>query len=395
MMKIPTIKFVFDRRHTAGAKDKGYIDMVISHNRMRKFISTGVSCYPYQWIDDPKRNLYVSGTGADLELNQILLTMYQRVYKIVSGMVETDSVDISAIPTLLRSQSVDMTFLDYILKRMEKKNVVDYTKASYKGFYNKLVEFGKIKFFSDINERTIRDFDEWLHSYKWTELDRFGNQVERKYSQATIGSYHKNLKNFIADAVIDGYLKENVYVTRGIKVSKGDARIDKYLTPDELKCVEVANMPTRALAETRDLFVFACHTGLSFVDLMEFDATKIVADGEISIYKGSRHKTGITFVCPITNKAKEILDRYNGHLPKLPNQKYNVRLKLIADAAGIEKPISSHYSRHTAASIWLNEGIPIEVISKALGHSNTQLTERVYSKMFDETIALAFKKRQF
>lgn len=389
-MKIPTIKFVFDRRHTAGDKDKGYIEMVITHNRQRKFIATGVSCYPFQWKADTKRNTYVSGTGADVELNQILLTMYQRVFKIVTGMVETESVDISAIPTLLKVQGVDMTFLEYILQRMDKKNVVDYTKASYKGFYNKLCEFGHIKYFSDINEKAIRDFDEWLHAYKWTELDRFGNQVERKYSQATIGSYHKNLKNFIADAVIDGFLKENVYVAKGIKVSKGDARIDKYLTPDELERIEVASMPTRALAETRDLFVFACHTGLSFVDLMEFDATKIVADGEISIYKGCRHKTGITFVCPITNKAQEILDRYNGHLPKLPNQKYNVRLKLIADAAGIEKPISSHYSRHTAASIWLNEGIPIEVISKALGHSNSQLTERVYSKMFDDTIVSAF-----
>ena len=130
-MKIPTIKFVFDRRHTAG-KDKGYVEMVITHNRLRKFISTGVSCYSHQWKDDVKHNLYVSGTGADLEVNQILLTMYQRVYKIVTGMVETDTVDISAIPTLLRAQSVDMTFLEYVVKRMEKKNVVDYTKASYK-----------------------------------------------------------------------------------------------------------------------------------------------------------------------------------------------------------------------------------------------------------------------
>ena len=369
--------------------------MVITVDRQRKYISTGVSCLPHQWKGENKRNIYILGTGADMELNQILLTMYQKAYRIVSGQVESGKVDISAIPTLLKAQSVDITFLEYVMKRMEKKNVVEYTQKSYVSFYNKLSEYGKIKFFSDISEKTIRDFDEWLHAYTWTETDRYGNEIKRTYSQATIGSYHKNMKNFIADAVIDGYLTENVYVSKGIKVSKGDARIDKYLTPDELKRIEVANMPTRALAETRDLFVFACHTGLSFVDLMEFDAKRLLSEGEISIYKGCRHKTGITFVCPITNKAQEILDRYDGKLPRLPNQKYNIRLKLIADAAGIEKPISSHYSRHTAASIWLNEGIPIEVISKALGHSNTQLTERVYSKMFDDTIVSAFKKRQF
>ena len=164
-MKVPTIKFVFDRRHTAGKNAQGYIEMVITHDRQRKFLSTGLSCYPHQWKSDTRRNIYVSGTGADMEQNQILLTMYQKAYKIVSQQVEIGQVDISAIPTLLKAQSVDMTFLEYIMKRMEKKNVVEYTKMSYQGFYNKLSEYGKIKFFSDITEKAIRDFDEWLHAY--------------------------------------------------------------------------------------------------------------------------------------------------------------------------------------------------------------------------------------
>lgn len=150
-------------------------------------------------------------------------------------------------------------------------------------------------------------------------------------------------------------------------------------------------MPTRALVETRDLFVFACHTGLSFVDLMSFDAKQVVADGEISIYKGKRHKTGITFVCPITNKAKEILDKYNGHLPKLPNQKYNTRLKMVADAAGIEKPISSHWARRSAAMIWLNSGIPIDVVSRIIGHTNLRQTAE-YAHILDKTIIEEIKK---
>lgn len=390
-MKLPSVRFVFARKGVSKKEGKGNVEMVITYNGSRKFLSTGVSVYPSCWHEKKM----VFGSGEDLELNNILLTMRKKALQIISTMVERGAIDINAIAGLMKTKNVDMTFLDYIYSRMAKKDVTEYTQKSYVSFYNKLSEYGKIKFFGDITEKAIRDFDEWLHQYKWSELDRYGKKITKRYSQATIGSYHKNMKNFIADAVIDGYLTENVYVSKGIKVSKGDARIDKYLTPDELKRIEVANMPTRALAETRDLFVFACHTGLSFVDLMEFDAKRLLSEGEISIYKGCRHKTGITFVCPITNKAQEILDRYDGKLPRLPNQKYNIRLKLIADAAGIEKPISSHYSRHTAASIWLNEGIPIEVISKALGHSNTQLTERVYSKMFDDTIVSAFKKRQF
>ena len=391
-MKIPTIKFVFDRRHTATKKEKGYVEMVITHNRMRKFIATGVSCYAYQWKDDAVHNIYVSGTGADMEVNQILLTMYQRVYKIVTGMVETESVDISAIPTLLRAQSVDMTFLEYILRRMEKKNVVDYTKASYKGFYNKLSEFGQIKFFSDINERAIRDFDEWLHAYKWKEKDKYGNVKDKKYSQATIGSYHKNLKNFIADAVIDGYLKENVYVARGIKIDKGKTRIEEYLTAQEVKAIASTDMPTKPLNEAKDLFLIQCYTGLAYIDTMTFDFTQIKDMPTGSVVHGKRHKTGTEFSFVITDEAKEILEKYSYRLPKLPNQQYNIKLKLIADAAGIDKNITSHVGRRSAGSIWLNSGIPLEVVSKCMGHSSLTITQQSYAMILDNTIVDAFAK---
>lgn len=393
-MKIPTIKYVFDRRHTAGKKDKGYVEMVITHNRQRKFIATGVSCYAHQWKDDAKHNLYVIGTGADLEVNQILLTMYQKVYKIVTGMVETDTVDISAIPTLLKAQSIDITFLEYIMRRMEKKNVVDYTKASYKAFYNKLSEFGQIKFFSDINERAIRDFDEWLHAYKWQEKDKYGNIKEKKYSQATIGSYHKNLKNFIADAVIDGFLKENVYVARGIKVDKGETRIDEYLTMKEITAIATKDMPTNSLSEARDLFLIQCYSGLAYIDLMTFDFT-VARNTEVGdIITGYRHKTGAKFRWVLTQDAKDILERYDYMLPKMPNQKYNTKLKLIADAAGIDKNLTSHMGRRSAGDVWLNSGIALEIVSKCLGHKSILTTQKAYAYLFDETIKAAFEAKR-
>lgn len=76
-MKIPRIRFVFARKGVSPKDGKGMVELVITHERQRKFLSTGVSCLPHQWKDDAKRNIYVSGTGADLEMNQILLTLYQ------------------------------------------------------------------------------------------------------------------------------------------------------------------------------------------------------------------------------------------------------------------------------------------------------------------------------
>ena len=390
-MKLPTVRYVYARRGL-NKDGKGAIDMVICHDRYRKFISTGITCYQHQWKGDTKKGMYLSGTGADMELNQILLTMYQKAFKIVAQQVESGHVDIGAIPTLLKSQSVDMTFMDYIIKRSEKKNVVEYTKMSYQGFYNKLSEYGKIKFFSDITEKAIRDFDEWLHAYTWIEKDRYGNDVKRTYSQATIGSYHKNLKNFIADAVIDGYLKENVYVTKGIRIDKGKTRIDQYLTIEEIERIEKAIMPTKSLSESRDLFLMQIYTGLAYIDLMTFDFTKSnIEDGEI-LYTGVRHKTGVEFAFVLLPKAKKILERYNYRLPKLPNQKYNIRLKLIADAAGIDKNITSHDGRRSCGYVLLNAGVPIEVVSRVLGHESIKMTESAYAKVLNKTIVAAFAK---
>lgn len=390
-MLVPKITFVFDRRKSADKKHKGSIELRITLGKKQKFMSTGIAVLPHQWKGG---NPYVSGYETSGDDNMMLASIYKRCSHIVADMVENDSVDIDSIPTLLKQKSVDMTFLDYIFRRMEAKKVGEYTHKQYVSFFNRLSEYGRIKFFSDVTEKAIRDWDEWMRGYSWTEVDRNGRKVEKHYSDSTIGSYHKNMKAFISDAVIDGHLKENIYVTKRIKVTKGEPRIDKFLTPDELERIKQARMPTGSLSVARDVFVFQCLTGLSYVDLMDFDAGKVTPCGEIGIYHGVRHKTGTAYTTIITAEAKEVLERLGGSIPHLPNQKYNIKLKLVADAAGIDKEISSHYARHTAASVWLNQGVPVAIIARVLGHTNTAVTEKVYSKMLDDTIVEAFSKKK-
>lgn len=389
-MSTPKIKFTFDRKHVASRVKKGSVDLRITLDKKQKFISTGIAVYPKEWHALREE---VVNTKESVEMNALLLGMKKRVYKILSDMEDAGSIDIDAIPTLLKTKNIEVSFLEYILHRSENKPVGEYAKKTYAVLYNKLAEYGKIVYFKDISPKTIRDFDEWLHAYKWKEKDRFGNDVFRHYSQATIGAYHKNLKAFIADAVVDGYLQENVYVARRIKVDKGEARIDKFLTMGELERIEKADMPTAGLSEARDLFLFACQTGLSYVDLMSFNARLITEEKGVRLYSGSRHKTNVPYTCVITRKAQDILDRYHGRLPRLPNQQYNLKLKLIAAAAGIDKPLSSHWARHTAAMVWLNDGIPMEVVSKCLGHSTIMMTQKVYAQILDKTIAESFKDK--
>lgn len=391
-MKIPTISFVFDRRKTAVGGRSGSVEMVIVYRGQRKFVSTGVSVLPHQWKDDKRRNIYIKGTGADVELNDILLTMYTKAYRIVSGMVEKGRVDISAIPALLTAQSVEMTFLDYILDRMEKRNVSEYTHKSYVTLYNKLSEYGKIRFFGDITQKSVRDLSEWLHSYTWKEKDKHGNSVTRRYSQASIYKLMSNFSLFVNDAVVDGYVTENPYVVKRMYENKGGTRIDEYLTKDEVKKLTKAKMPTRSLCEARDLFLVQCYTGLAYADLMTYDFTKHRTGKKKELCTGSRHKTGVEFHFVMTDKCRGLLEKYGYTLPKLPNQKYNVRLKMVAEAAKIGKNLTSHMGRRTAGYLWLNGGIPVEVVSKCLGHSSIAMTQRAYARILDKTIVDAFRR---
>lgn len=388
-MLVPKLVFVFDRKKRADKKHKGSIELRITYERRQKFMATGISVFPNQWKGG---NPYVSGYETSSEDNTMLATILRKATRIAVEQVERGSVDIDAIPTLLKAQNVSITFLEYIVSRIDKRNIVEATYRQQISFYNKLSEYGKIKFFTDISEKSIRDFDEWLHAYTWKESDTYGNEVERKYSQATIGSFHKNMKAFIADAVVDGYLKENVYVAKGIKVDKGKTRIDEYLTEEEVAAIAKVLLPLRSLNESRDLFMMQVYSGLAYIDLMTFDFTTL-RDVEVgSVIHGKRHKTGIEFSFVLMDESKAILEKYNYKLPKLPNQKYNVRLKLIADAACIEKKISSHVGRRSAGSIWLNSGIPLEVVSKCLGHSSLKTTQAAYARILDKTIEEAFAK---
>lgn len=389
MAIIPTIKFVFDRKHLAAKDTKGNIDIRITYDRKQKFIFTGIKCFPSQWNN--KSQCVRKSTDAII-LNEILAKINARVMKIVSDMAEKDDIDLGAINTMLKNNSTDKTFTQYIRERMEKKNVSDHTKKAYHVFLSRFLDWGKMKLFCDITEKSIRDFDEYLHSYTWKEKDRFDKTVTRKYSQATIGSMHKNLKAFINDAMVDGYIKQNPYSTKRIKIDKGGTRIDQFLTSTEVEKLETASMPTRSLCEARDLFLIQVYTGLSYVDLMIYDFTQCRNANDYAIFSGMRSKTGVVFTFVLTPKAKEILKRYDYKLPKLPNQKYNTKLKLVADASGIDKNITTHCGRRSCGSILLNAGVPISVVSRILGHSSIRQTEQAYARLLDKTIADEIKK---
>ena len=156
--------------------------------------------------------------------------------------------------------------------------------------------------------------------------------------------------------------------------------------------IENAKMPTGSLARVRDLFIFSCYSGLAYSDLMDFNPEKLEKDGDDMYLCGHRVKTGEEYIVLILPKAKEILEKYDYRLPRYSNQQYNHRLKEVAKAAGVDKPLSSHFGRHSSAMLFLNNGVRIETVAKILGHSSTKITEQVYASILRKTVGEEMSK---
>jgi len=190
------------------------------------------------------------------------------------------------------------------------------------------------------------------------------------------------------------YIQKNPYSK--FKVKQEETHKD-FLTMEELKKLEKKEVELTRLATVRDIFVFACYTGLSYSDISKLSSKHIQSrdDGNLWIVI-NRTKTNSKCMIPLFQNAVEILKRYEEFseallkgrvLPVLSNQKLNSYLKEIADICSINKNLSMHIARHTfATTVALSNGVPIETVSKLLGHKDLKVTQ-VYAKILETKIS--------
>ena len=170
-----------------------------------------------------------------------------------------------------------------------------------------------------------------------------------------------------------------------------------FLTEEELNRIYNKRFSSERLTLVKDIFIFSCYTGLAYVDVkgLKKDHIAIGIDGEKWIFK-NRQKTDTKSKIPVLPIAQEIIQKYVNHprclnedaiLPILTNQKMNSYLKEIGDLCDIPKEITFHMARHTfATSVTLTNGVPIETVSKMLGHKNIQTTQH-YAKILDKKVS--------
>jgi len=372
-LKYPTIRFVFDRKKSATKTRAALIQLEVSHGGARRFFTTGVKVCKGQW--DAGRMVH---SRLDMiECNARLNALKKRVDDWVTALIERGAAfDWVAFDNFFKNAThAERTFVEFAEEMIEKRqDIRESTRKSQRKLITALADFGRITAFADLTRANVLAFDDYLHA--------------KGIRQTTISSYHKYLKTYINAAIRRELVRDNPY--SGVTIKRGESAEGRYLTESELNAIMDAAMPSESLAHVRDLFVLQCLTGMAYSDLMDFDFTAQKTQSGQKVFSGRRNKTGVQFSFALLPAAREIIERYGGVLPKLSNQQYNMRLKLVAQAAGLEKPIASHWGRRTCGMYLLNNGFSMEVVAKVLGHSSIRTTEAIYAKILDRSVEDAF-----
>lgn len=274
---------------------------------------------------------------------------------------------------------IDIDFAEDTVKRYE--TTYKHTKNFIKWQYNR-----EDITLEELNRYFIDQFELYL-------------KTERKCAHNSAIKYLKNFKKIVRIALANKWMENNPFANIKFKLKPVDA---VYLTKEELDTVISKDISMERLRQVRDVFVFCCFTGLAFSDVKSLKRQHITTDSNgITWIHKKLTKTDQMSTIFVIEAAKKLMAKYKNEpeliekdavLPVLSNQKMNAYLKEIGTICKIDKPISTHTARHTfATTVALENNMPLEVVSKTLGHSSTKMTQR-YARTTEVLISKNMEK---
>ena len=362
--------------------------MTIGANGERAEFQTGKKIEPENW-DNGKQQAKGKTTEAKL-LNTYLSQLRNKVY-----LKEIELMQRGFLITarLLRDAVVDK------VEALNEKTLFQ-VFSEHNEEQGKMIGKGISKSTHWLSEYTYRLLKEHVEQrYKRSDLYlrelnigfiqafRTFLRTDKGMAQNSSTKHLKLLKKIINVAVANSYMTFNPFMT--YKVEREPVEID-FLDEEELRRIINFDTPLPRLERAKDMFLFGCFTGLSYIDIKTLAPEHFERDGAGRIWiKKRRVKTGVLSRIPLLPIAKMILDKYRDGEKLLPIQDpadVNKYLKDIAILCNINKRITFHTSRHTFAStVTLANNISLEVVSKMLGHTNTRMTTH-YAKLVDKCI---------
>lgn len=232
----------------------------------------------------------------------------------------------------------------------------------------------------EVNHAFIQDYIHFL-------------KTEKNLHENTVIRYMKVIKKITNMALANDWISKNPFAN--IRFHEQESH-KEFLTKEELQKLQRKEFDIPRLELVRDVFLFQCFSGLSFIDVSELKEEHIIADNEGNLWiRKTRQKTKVMCNIPLLDIPLQILDKYKRHplclnkgvlLPVMCNQKVNSYLKEIADLCGIKKRLSTHTGRYTFSTVVaLANNVSLENVAKMLGHTSTKMTQR-YARVLDQSI---------
>ena len=388
-MERSSFSILFSIRESKARKNGNTpIEVTITINGERCSFSTGKQIKVTSW--DKNRQLVKGKDEEATSLNNYLKSVRAKLYE-----KEAELLDRGFIIT---AQLLYDAYFDKVecLKERSLLSVLEEHNTERKAMVGKTVAPATYWIF-EYTGRLLREFilkkynreDLYLRELNIGFIQGFHSFLlsEKKMGQNSCTKHLKFLKKLLNLAVANSYISYNP--VNAYKVEREPVEID-FLDEEELRKIINFDTPLPRLERAKDMFLFGCFTGLSYIDIKTLTPEHFEKDNTGRIWiKKRRVKTGVLSRIPLLPIAKLILDKYKGGEKLLPIQDpadINKYLKDIAILCGINKRICFHTSRHTFAStVTLANNISLEVVSKMLGHTNTRMTAH-YAKLIDKCI---------
>lgn len=355
-----SIYICFDRRKKASKTTNGCVEICVYTKEKRKIFATGVNVKKNEW-----KNGIVHGRPDATKLNTKIQNKYREIVELMESTGRIDSINNATLGKI--------DFCDWLDREIAERNdLTEGTRKHHRTMLKSIRESGLFKTFADVTQPNIMVWDDRLR--------------KKLTNPESVRNYHKYLKPYIKKAKLLRYIKDDPY--EGVKIQRGKPTDIRYLTEEERARIEELELDG-TIAVVRDMFIFACYTGLAYSDLAKITKADVVKeDGQLFIID-KRQKTGTRYKLMLLPKALEILESYNYNLDRLTNQKCNQYLKAIQAMANIKTKLTMHVGRHTFATWALKKGVPIEVVSKMLAHTDIQTTQ-IYAKVLQEEVTKGF-----
>lgn len=364
------------------------IEVMITVNGERNSFSTGKQIAIEKW---DKTKQQVKGKDQETQnlnnyLKAIKAKLYQKEAELLErGFIITAQILYDAYFDKVESLKERSLFEVFEEHNQEQEKLVGngVSKATH------WVSVYTIRLLREFVQQKYKREDLYLRELNLNFIQSFHSflRIDKGMAQNSSTKHLKLLKKIINLSVANSYMAFNPFST--YKVEREPVDID-FLDEEELRKIINFDTPLPRLERAKDMFLFGCFTGLSYIDIKTLTPEHFEKDNTGRIWiKKRRVKTGVLSRIPPLPIAKLILDKYKGGEKLLPIQDpadINKYLKDIAILCGINKRICFHTSRHTFAStVTLANNISLEVVSKMLGHTNTRMTAH-YAKLIDKCI---------